>query len=356
MFNKLYLGEIKKLIRPKTLIILSIIMVLFLLLYAIGYEFLVDFDVNIEIESEDEDLGLFTNFRYAKRKYTEEQMDALLSAANEYLKSAQESVNKSRLFYMTGIDPVYEAKGYIKALEYIKKNKLYNEEITIYSNLNLFSDKSAEGFMKGSFSILLTIMMMYAVVVGAGSYAHEMRTGTLKMMFMRPITKNKLTTAKLLAALTMVTALLLGITGISYLYGLVRFGPDSGQKIVVVFNASKAFVANNGLLLFMNIMFGLLQACAMCVFAFALGTITRNRIFALSMGIVLNLGILSSILSLLGIGRFLFTTNANLGIYFGITSSIPMGGNFFLALSLLLAYLAVMLAGTYIVFNKKDIA
>ena len=43
MFNKLYLGEIKKLIRPKTLIILSIIMVLFLLLYAIGYEFLVDF-------------------------------------------------------------------------------------------------------------------------------------------------------------------------------------------------------------------------------------------------------------------------------------------------------------------------
>jgi ABC-type transport system involved in multi-copper enzyme maturation permease subunit len=74
------------------------------------------------------------------------------------------------------------------------------------------------------------------------------------------------------------------------------------------------------------------------------------------MGIVLNLGILSSILSLLGIGRFLFTTNANLGIYFGITSSIPMGGNFFLALSLLLAYLAVMLAGTYIVFNKKDIA
>ena len=133
-------------------------------------------------------------------------------------------------------------------------------------------------------------MMMYAVVVGAGSYAHEMRTGTLKMMFMRPITKNKLTTAKLLAALTMVTALLLGITGISYLYGLVRFGPDSGQKIVVVFNASKAFVANNGLLLFMNIMFGLLQACAMCVFAFALGTITRNRIFALSMGIVLNLG------------------------------------------------------------------
>lgn len=378
MFNKLYKGEIKKLLRPKTLIVLSSILLLILIIYAISYNFLTEvmYEITVpqeennevieeggnneEIEGEmtpDEQMQdiLFGNEYYA-RKYTEQEINILIAEAEMDLENAKEYKESNDFFFRLGVDPVYQNKGYLEALKYIKANNLYNQDIEIHSQTAIFSQKTAESFAQGFFNIMLTVIIIYGIAIGAGSFSSEMKNGTLKMLFMRPITRTKLTTAKILSLLTMITVILLGATLISYLYGLIRYGASTGVQGLIVFNAMSVFKGSKGLLFFMNIMFGMLQAYALCLFAFAVGTITKNRILAIITCILIYLDLIASILSLFKLGRFLFTTNANLGIYFGVSSSIPAGGNFFIALPIFIAYMAIFIAGTYLIFNKRDIA
>lgn len=143
---------------------------------------------------------------------------------------------------------------------------------------------------------------------------------------------------------------------ISLIYGLIKYSPASDESVLVVFNAMSVFKGTYGLMLFLNICFGLVKAFAIVLFAFALATVTKNRIIAIIFGVLLNIGIVAQLLSLLKIGRFLFTTSSDFSIYFGVTSYIPAGGNFFIALPVLIVYLAVFLVSTYMIFNKRDIA
>lgn len=363
MFNKLYIGELKKLLRPKTLIALSIIMIATLLIFAISYNVIIneleDTTEEAVTAQETEDAqesleALFSSGAYGKRVYSAEEMPDLIQGARQALNEAEASRNKN--FLRSNLDPIYEAKSYLKALEYIKDHNVYGEEIEIYSSMAVFSSKSAENFMQAFFGLLLSIMGIYGIVIGAGSYAGEMKNGTLKMLFMRPITRNKLTTAKLLALLSMLTGLLIIGVVVSYLYGLIRFGASPSAKVLFVFNAMGAFIGTSGLGLVFNIFFGILQALAFCIFAFAMGTITKNKTFSLIVCLIVQLGLFSLIFSLLKMGRFLFSSASSLGSYIGVTYAIPAGGNFFIALPMFLGYLAIFILSTYIIFNKRDIA
>lgn len=358
MFSNLYFGEVKKLIRPKTLIVLAIIVVLFVTLYAITYESMIKGSMGQEIidQGTGEEPGIPDIFSSNRINISEAEIDTVLAVARQNYEEIKTQATNSDFYLKSSMDYVFAAKANVEALEYIKEHKLYGIDVEIHSDMSLFSDKSAEGFMKSMFSILLSIMMIYGVIIGSGSYAQEMKTGTLKMLFMRPITANKLTTAKLLAMFTMTTFILLFTSLLAYLYGLLRFGAAESQKILVVFNASTAFMSTKSLMLFFSMMLGVLQVFSYSVFAFALGSLTRNRVLATVVGILINLGLPAMLLTLLKMGRFLFSLSMNFGSYFGTGGAIPGGSDFFIALPVYLAYMAIFLVSTYVIINKRDLA
>ena len=357
MFTKLYQGELKKLIRPKALFILAAIIIIFLIIYGISYDFMVEVAQSGEIEDvQDGSIIDIFGARYQKQIYDESTVEGLIQIAEnriENLQTQRQDDILSRLDY----DALYEEKSYLKALQYIQDKELYGVEIEIFSPNALFGvERSAQGFMQGFVSMLLSILLIYGVVLGSISYAEEMDQGTLKMLFMRPITRNKVTSAKLLALFSVMGGVFLLSILLAYSYALIRYGIGGGHSLIIVFNAMSVFKSTGGLALFITIMFSLLQVYAMAILGFALGTVIRKRTLAIIIGVILNLGIVSTLLSFLKLGRYLFTTSSNLGIYFGVTSIIPAGGNFFLATVLLVVYLAIFLAATYISFNKRDIA
>jgi ABC-2 type transport system permease protein len=353
MFSKVYVGEVKKLIRPKTLLILAIIVVLFVTVYAITYEKMLDMADEMSAELDDEMPDVFSGNTV---KFSEQSINGAILIAQKAVEEAEKNAKGSSWYLRSSFDSVYAAKSYLKALEHIKENKMYDVDIELYSEMSVFSDKSAEGFMKSMFGILLAIMIIYGIIIGAGSYAQEMRTGTLKMLFMRPITANKLTSAKLLAMVTMTTFILLFTSLLAYLYGLLRFGAAESQRILVVFNASSAFMSTKSLMLFFSMMIGVIQVFSYSIFAFALGAVTRNRVLPTILGILISMNLPATLLSLLKLGRFLFSTSMNFGGFFGIGGAIPGGSNFFIALPVYLAYMALFLASTYIIVNKRDLA
>ena len=364
MFGKLYIGEMKKILRPKTMIILSIILVFFLIIYAIAYNFQFGMTTSETTENianaeemEENNFDIF-GASYNAHTYTEGEVLSLIEATKSAIEETDEIQSGNSLLSRVNMDMKYQQESYLKALEYIRDNNLYGKEIELYSPSSVFKGDSAEGFMSSFFMSILSIMMIFAIVVGAGSYTNEIKNGTLKMLFMRPITRNKLTTAKLLAMLSVLAGITLISVLISYLYGLVRYGAADSQNLIViyVFNAMSAFQGTKGLGLFFTIIFGLIQIFAIAIFSYALGTLLKNKAASIILGIVVESGIIALILTLMKMGRFLFTTSYSLGLYFGITYAIPAGGNFFIALPVFIAYISLFLAGTYLIINKRDLA
>ncbi|MFW5780713.1 MAG: ABC transporter permease [Bacillota bacterium] len=367
MFNKLYQGEIKKILRPKTMIFLAFVLIAFLIIYAITYNISTDYtepmeqppaEASNEYQINEIAEGQINQYDilYGNTIFTEENIDEYISVATEELERQTNEIKANKFYYRMTNDPIFQQKGLVAALEHIKENELYGEEIQVYGPGGLFEDKTAQDFMYGFFTLLMTIILIYGVVIGASSYAGEMQSGSLKMMFMRPITRNKLTTAKILALFTVITIIMALGSIMALIYGAIKYSFAPNESILVVFNAMAAFMGTNGLMLFLNMVFGLVEAFAMILFAFALATITKNRIVPIIFGVLLNIGIIAMLLSLLKIGRFLFTTNIDFSIFFGVSSAVPPGGNFFITIGMFAAYITLFLASSYIVFNKRDIA
>lgn len=358
MFGNIYLGELKKLIRPKGLIILAAIIILFLVLYGVTYDFMVQVSKDMETpEQGQEPFDVFGSV-YQKQVYTPEIVQTHIAGTKLLIKEAKEAQDNDDILSRLNYDQMYELEGYLKALEYIQENELYGQEIEIYSPNALFQTQlSAQAFLGGFVNTLLSILLIYGVVLGCISYAEEMDSGTLKMIFMRPVTRNKLTTAKLLALFTITGGVFLISILLAHIYGVIRYGASiDTHALLIVFNAQKVFMGTNSLALFIVIFASLIQLLAMVILGFTLGVLIRKKTVSIIIGVIINMGILTTILSLLKIGRFLFISSSNLGIYFGVTSLVPAGGNFFLALGLLIGYLALFLAATYVSFNKRDIA
>ena len=69
---------------------------------------------------------------------------------------------------------------------------------------------------------------------------------------------------------------------------------------------------------------------------------------------VIMLGI-ADMLSGLGINAFLLSTSLDFMAYFGVNSSVPTYGNFFIALAVSVIWTATLVVALYLVTNKRDV-
>lgn len=348
MFGKLFLGELKKILRPKTLLILSILFVIFFVIFALIY------NINIEAtmlsveetgnETLDEYIDLINQESQLFKDVTAENIDGYITVYGEMYDTSVEDGD--------GMD--YYNKGILTLLEYVKANNLYGENLNI-AGYTSFADTNAEDFAMSYFSIVLSILIVYSIVAMAGLYVDEYKNGTIKLIMLRPITRNQLTLAKILAMFTALLGLLGVTTLIGYLYGLAAYGSVSTTQFLVLFNARHVSVMTYGGYVFINMLFGAVSLLTYGLLSFTLGTLFRKKTPAILIGFVIMLGIISTLLSLIDLERFLLSTNIDLGSYFGLSYSVPAKANFFIAMPMLLLYSALMYFGTFFVTNKRDI-
>ena len=259
--------------------------------------------------------------------------------------------------FLNSSDTVYYYKSQVAVYEYIIENELYDTDVAVYDTtllaLNFFTGQSAAGYavtMLGVFTFLLTI---YALIIGSGAYANEMRNGTLKILLMNPITRNRLTLAKLLAVLTLITCAFLVVCVTVVTVSYIMYNDPAG-KLLYVFNAANAFRAGPGLALFMIILDVYLSTVLLAVMAFFFGTLTKKRIWGFVIPYAFNLT--AQLAGLIGIARFWPTNVVSYSGFFGPLGNMIPGSSFFLSLPLLVVYLGGMIAATFIVFDKRDVA
>ncbi len=368
MFGKLYLGELKKLTRPKALITISVICVVLFILFAVIYN--INFDKMIDdiddmaesVETEtgtetgedaDEDDGMsdyYTDYISATTPENVDETIANLTAT----KKEYEALNKQKETKGYFGAQIHELDCGIAMLEYMKANNVYGK-FNVEGYATYYSAKNAEAFALSYFTLVAGILAIYGIVIAAGLYADEYSRGTIKLIMLRPVTKNQVTTAKLLALFTH----LIGILGIAsligYIYGAIAYKSVSLEKIYVVFNGSSVFVSTVGGTVFYKMFFSVVKILSYATLSYAIGTILRKKTPAIILSFIVYLGIISALFSFFDGERFIFSTNTDLSVYFGFGSNFMNGGNFFIALPMLVVYLAAIIVSTYLVVNKRDV-
>ncbi len=372
MFGRVFTGEFKKLIRPRGLIVLGVLFVIFFIIFAVFY------NLNIEAMLGNLDDFLVENGEegiFSKPNYFDEDGNPISAEEYgerygyiglDYLELANEN-NIDRIIaeveaqveYCKTVDPKHQAaalslyQGDLAMLKYMRDNGVYGD-LNIEGRTS-FGMKNAESFVTTYFTVVLAILIIYGIVIGAGLYADEYKRGTIKLVMLRPISRAGLTGAKLLAAFAYLAGISALMSLISFLYGLISFGSVATETVYVVFNRSSVIKSTAGGVVFYQMFFKALEMFAIVTLAFMIGTVTRKKTLSIVVSLVIELGLVAAILNSIGLERFLFSTNLDLSIYFGISTSIPAGGNFFIALTMLIVYLAAILSALFITVEKRDI-
>ncbi len=367
MFGKLYLGELKKLTRPKALITISVVCVVLFIVFAIIYNININLDAFVndmtdiaasiegeievgETDETDDTSGDFADYVFGA---TPDNIDEKIAYFNAKLKEYQ-ALNKQKEFEGYYATDIYDIECTIAMLEYMKANNVYGKfNVEGYTDYSL---RNAESFVLGYVELVTAILIIYGIAMAAGLYADEYSRGTIKLIMLRPVTKNQVTTAKLLALFTHLIAIF-GIASLmGYVYGAIAYKSISLEKVYVVFNGSGVFASTVGGTVFYKMFFTVVKILSYATLSYAIGTILRKKTPAIVLTLVVYLGIIAALFTFVGGERFIFSTNTDLSVYFGfVKTSFMDGGNFFIALPMLIVYLAVIIVSTYLVVDKRDV-
>ncbi|MCL2630775.1 MAG: ABC transporter permease subunit [Firmicutes bacterium] len=366
MFGRLYVSELGKLFRPKTAIVIGIILILLFTLMTLIFEVI----PALSASDNADDLGLNIEDAVVFR-VTKEEIDSLILDAQLSLKAKEESVkNGNSYFFYAGNDMIYSAKSELAIYQYIKANELYDTDLRIYggagaSTIFAMFSGSASDYIPAMTAVLAGVLVVYALIIGSGAFASELKSGTLKLVLLRPILREKLALAKLLAVLTIVTVAFTLAFLLTIIFAYARHGTDNYLH-VFVFNARTPFAVRGGYVAFHTFMVNWVELMAYSIFAFSIGTLTKNRV----MGIALPLGasMLSFIAQIACLGRFWPTNVIVFDAYFsssalsgalggGMLATVLFGGsNFWIAISMFVIYIGGLLASAFLVFKKRDVA
>ncbi|WP_029192314.1 ABC transporter permease [Paenibacillus harenae] len=206
--------------------------------------------------------------------------------------------------------------------------------------------------------ILFVLLTIFSVVIAAASVAEEFTSGTIKLLLIRPWSRNKVLLSKyisiLLFGLLQAAALFLSTLLINWICFGIYSSLDETQQGLLFPGGSNPFA-------YMLMYYGmkLISLVVTVTLAFMISTIFRSGGLAIGLSLFLLLGVNNFVL-LLGFLDYkwidyLLFMHLDLTKYIGATS-LEDGSNLWFSLGILGAYYIIFVALTWYVFNKRDVA
>ena len=336
--------------KSKKFIVLGIVL-LFLFLLIVAYEsalYVLNQFQDIEGTEIVEEATITLSEEEVLESYRE-RVERLKVAKEEYLKENKE--------YRSNFDTyIYSTNSEIAMLEYFINNGIdVGNEYNCYNYGGLNITESYTDFVNFIITAIGGIITVFAVIFAAEIIAGEYKSGAMKMVLLRPYTRNKIIFYKSLAVFAYTAFLVLLAFSLSAIYGAIRF-KGKAMLSVVVFNAQNVFLTGGGQI-FLTLFLVMLQMFFFIEFTLWLSTLSKNSSLTIGLSLALFLagGIWEMVLGYIYIGYASFTINMDLGLFFNM-SGLPLKGmNFYISLFVTLIYMAFFIVTKYLVFKKRDV-
>ncbi|MBR1925309.1 MAG: ABC transporter permease subunit [Clostridia bacterium] len=268
---------------------------------------------------------------------------------------------------------VYNIKETLSKQEYLINHNSVSSDYANVFNTSQASNQDVNAFDLVHFGLQITsiIIIIFSVVLAAGMVAGEHSQGTLKLLMIRPYSRSKVLTSKLLATLIFASIFVIFSALILFIIGWALYGVNF-TPVLAVFNGTGAFVISPVLLLLIDILSILIKTTMFIAISLAISAIFRNNVGAVSISIILYF-----LITILGIifanslwYGFLPLSNLDLFKFFGgsfignsntnfltamFSSNVFHDVGFYYSLGATLISMALIITLAYLIFKIREI-
>lgn len=329
------------------------------------YQEILDF-VALKGESTDEDDINMLNGYLSQYKSIIYMSKDILTNSFELAKAGNKTDAEIRNYIGFETYDRYSKKQVVTLSTYLVDNNLFD-----YAYLYAFNNTQTSGtsinafdFTVYSMQILSVVIALFSMFIASGTIANEQSSGTMKMIAIRPYSRTKIVTAKLLSCIYLSFILLCIAFASSFAVGYISYGIEQTQ-VLTVFNAETILSISAFQLLgvyfaslFVNFIFFITITVMFSVLA-------KSNTFALILSVIIYMtGLFGGIMFNATTWYFMFPT-AQLDLYkYFLTSSqnglfgfaVPLGANFYSSVIYIGVVVFVCYLISTIIFKKRNIA
>ena len=226
---------------------------------------------------------------------------------------------------------------------------------------DIHNTNSLKGILENFYAQFGIFLIVVVVMIAGTIVSEEFNKGTIKLLLVKPYTRNKILMAKAITTLIMIIFIIVVTLVMQILIGGIIFGFDSLSEPVVAYNFNTDTMEEMNI--FANLGVQTLTQLPMIILlatlAFAISTLFTNSTLAITISL---LGFMSaSIINQLAIGydlqfmKYFVTMNWDLSIYANGALPYMEGMSMTMSIIICVVYFLIMMIPTFIVFKKRNI-
>lgn len=244
-------------------------------------------------------------------------------------------------------------------IEYMKNNA--NNKYIIDNKVDINSPKTTRNLLINTLSDNFLFIMVIIAAVAGSIVSTEFDKGTIKLLLIRPYSRNKILLSKYIVSLFMIIFAILSAFIMQLIIGGIFFGFSSLNIPVIIYNfvQNKVMHINLFKYIFDNVLAVLPEFILLATLAFAISTITNVSTLGVALPIV-GVGA-ADIINLIAINRNIILLKYFVTLNWNFTNYLYGGVNSFPTLSIPFSilictiYFLIMIITAFIVFNKRNI-
>ena len=291
------------------------------------------------------------NYRVNKKiKYGDDYLNIALNSYGSDSKSLEQmKASKQDLSYE-------EQQEYNSYLKNIATNKY-----VIENNVDIYKQNDIRGIFSSFFNQYGLFIIAMVIIVAGTIVSEEFNKGTIKLLLVKPYSRNKILIAKFITMLIIIAFSIISAIVMELIVGGIFFGYDSLSIPILEYDFTNNTLLEINVFKYLGIQLlaQLPIVILLATLAFALSTIFTNSAVAIALPLLGYMG--AQIINVLAVEynvkfmKFFVTLNWDFTSY--LFGNLPMmeGLTAPLSAAVCIAYFVIMLIPTFIVFKNKDI-
>lgn len=284
------------------------------------------------------------------------------------IKYAEDYMNEALSAYQTESQNINELENRKQSLTYEEKksynDSIANKEISKYiidNNVDVNKDDDVRGILRNLFSEYGIFIVVMIIMISGTIVSDEFNKGTIKLLLVKPYSRNKILLAKYIVTITIIGFSVLAVITMQLVVGGIMFGYDSLSVPVVQYNFNSNTLETMNVFAFLgiNILTQLPNLIILATLAFGISTIINNSAVAIAIPLLIYMS--SNIIYMLVVQnniqfmKYFVTMNWDFGEY--LFGKLPSLEGMTLGFSAIICaiYFLIIIIPTFINFKKKDI-
>ena len=229
------------------------------------------------------------------------------------------------------------------------------------TGIDINNTNSLKGILENFYAQFGIFLIVVVVMIAGTIVSEEFNKGTIKLLLVKPYTRNKILLAKAITTFIMVIFVIVVTIVMQILIGGIIFGFDSLSEPVATYNFNTNTIEETNI--FVNLGIQTLTQLPMIILlatlAFAISTTFTNSTLAITISL---LGYMAgSIINQLAIAynlqfmKYFVTMNWDLSIYANGALPYMEGMNMTMSIIICIVYFLIMVIPTFIIFKKRNI-